>query len=289
VPADLLEKLGALGYLGAGSASPGASAGADPKDKIEEYKVVNRLIREGLLRLRQKDYAGSVERFRELRRRGIESFEVHYYMARGLVGLGRWRDAAPEFEAALVRLPGFTAAYLALAECRVALRDSQGAIAALKKGQAAVPKDPRLHDAEAGIWRRLGKKQDAMRAWEEVARLAPKDALVRVQLGEAYRDQGDFAKAVTLLRAAVAQDPVPASYWNSLGMALGAKGELPEAEKAFREALKRGGPDAEQYAYNLGLAVLRQGRRDEAATLFRKSLELDPRFAPARARLAELR
>jgi Tfp pilus assembly protein PilF len=60
------------------------------------------------------------------------------------------------------------------------------------------------------------------------------------------------------------------------------------AEKAFREALRRGGPEAQQYAYNLGLALLRQGRRDEAAASFRRSLELDPRFAPARGRLAEL-
>ena len=288
VPADLLEKLGALGYLGAGSVAAGASAGADPKDKIDEYKVVNRLVRDGLVRLRQKDYAGSVERFRELRRRGIESFEVHYYMARGLVGLGRCGEAAPELEAALERLPGFSAAYLALADCRSALGEPQAAIAALEKGQAEAPRDPRLHDAEAQVWRRLGKPREMIRAWEEVARLAPKDALVRVQLGEAWRDRGDQAKAAAWLREAVTLDPEPASYWNSLGMVLGTKGDLAEAEKAFGEALRRGGPDSQQYAYNLGLVVLRQGRRDEAAALFRKSLELDPRFAPARARLAEV-
>lgn len=288
VPSDLLEKLGALGYLGAGSAAPGSSTGADPKDKIEEFKVVNRLVREGLVRLRKKDYAGSAERFRELKERGIESFEVHYYLARALVGLGRCRDALPEFGAALERLPGFSAAYLAMADCRIALGDPQGAVAVLQKGHGVAPKDARLFDAEARAWRALGKRREATRALEEVARLAPKDALVRVQLGEARRDEGDLAGSVALLQEAVRLDPGPASYWNSLGMVLGAKGDLAEAEKAFREALQRGGPDQQQYAYNLGLACLRQGRRDEAVALFRKSLDLDPRFAPARARLAEL-
>jgi choline-sulfatase len=288
VPADLLEKLGALGYLGAGTPAPGSSAGADPKDKIEEYKAVNRLVREGLVRLRQKDYPGSVARFHELQRRGIGSFEVHYYLARALVGLGRYREAVPEFEAALERLPGFSAAYLAIADCRTALGDAQGAIAALRKGQKAAPRDPRLFDREARIWKRLRRNREAIHAWGEVARLAPKDALVRIQLGEAYRDEGDLARAVALMREAVALDPEPASYWNSLGMASGAQGGLVEAEKAFREALRRGGPDAQEYAYNLGLAILRQGRRDEAAGFFRRSLELDPRFAPARTRLAEL-
>jgi choline-sulfatase len=288
VPADLLEKLGALGYLGAGTVPSGGSPGADPKDKIEEYKVVNRLVREALVRLRQKDYAGSVERFRELHRRGIDSFEVHYYLARGLVGLGKRREAIPEFEAALARLPGFSAAYLAIADCRTALGDSKGALAALERGQKAAPRDPRLYDASARISKNLGRSTDALRDWEEVARLAPKDALVRVQLGEVYRDQGDLPRAAALMREAVTLDPGPASYWNSLGMVLGAKGDVAPAEDAFRRALERGGPDAQQYAYNLGLALLQQGRRDEAMGSFRQSLSLDPSFAPARQRLADL-
>ena len=79
----------------------------------------------------------------------------------------------------------------------------------------------------------------------------------------------------------------PASYWNALGMVLGAAGDLAEAEKAFREACGRDAANAE-YAYNLGLALLRLGRGADAAPLFRKALELEPRFAPARARLAEI-
>ena len=58
VPPDLLEKLGALGYLGAGAPGQGSAPGADPKDKIEEFKVANGLdprradqaAREGLRR-----------------------------------------------------------------------------------------------------------------------------------------------------------------------------------------------------------------------------------------------
>ena len=44
-----------------------------------------------------------------------------------------------------------------------------------------------------------------------------------------------------------------------------------------------------QYAYNLGLALERQSKREAAVAQFRRALELDPRFAPARQRLAELR
>jgi arylsulfatase A-like enzyme/Flp pilus assembly protein TadD len=285
VPADLLEKLGALGYLGAGAprSAPGTAA-ADPKDKIDDYKVLNRLVREGLVALRQKDYTASIQRFRALLARGVESFEVHYYLGRALVGQGRPRDAVPHFEAAVSRLPGFGAAHLALADGRIALGELRPAVEALRRGQAQSPKDPRLHEREAQVWRRLGDQPQAIRAYEAAVALAPKDALLKVQLGEAYRDAGEPDRAIALLREAVALDSSAASYWNSLGMVLGAAGRLAEAEGAFREAVNRDGANA-QYAYNAGLAVERQGRASEARSLYDEALRRDPAFAPARARL----
>ncbi len=288
VPPDLLEKLGALGYLGAGAPPEGGSTGADPKDKIEEYKVLNRLVREGLLRLREKRYAESVERFQELLRRGVASFEVHYYMARGLVGLGRPKEAIPHFEKALERLPGFAAAWLALAESRLAIGDRAAAVAVLEKGASACPKDPRLPEREAQLLRAAKRLPEAQAAYERAAVLAPSDALLKVQLAELLRDRSDLDASARLLREAVALDPAPASYWNSLGMVEGASGRMADAEKAFREAVSRDGKDAE-YAYNLGLALARQGKKEEAASLFRRSLEIRPDFRAPRERLREMR
>ena len=288
VPPELLEKLGALGYLGAGTSAATSTPGADPKDKIEEYKQVNRLVREGLRALRRGDHHGSATAFREVRGRGISSFEVRYYLGRALVGLRRWRDAAQEFEAALTHLPGYVAAWLALADCRLALGDPLAALAALRKGQEALPREPRLLEAEAGIHRRLAAPRNAVAALEKAIAIAPKDALLRVKVGEAWRDAGDLDRASSSLREAVRLDPAQASYWNSLGMVLGATGALPEAEAAFRAALERE-PGNAQYAYNGGLVLLRQGKKDAAKPLFQKALELEPRFAEAGERLRELR
>ena len=209
--------------------------------------------------LRQKDYASSIQRFRALLARGVESFEVHYYLGRGLAAARKPREAIPHFEAAITRLPGFAAAYLELAECRIALGDAPGAIEVLRRGQAAAPKDPRLHEREAQVWKREKRHAEAVAAYRAAIALAPKDALLRVQLGEALRDAGDLDEAAQSLREAVNLDPAPASYWNALGMVLGAAGRLAEAEAAFREALSRDAANA-QYAYNLGLTLERQGR-----------------------------
>jgi choline-sulfatase len=287
VPPDLLEKLGALGYVSGAGASATRASGADPKDKIEDYKTLNTLMREGLVNLREQRFAASLDRFNGLFRRGIDSFEAHYYAARALVGLKRWREAAAQYEHALRQLPVYSAAYIGLADAHLADGKPALALEAIRRGQKALPDDPRLIDHEGDIARRMGDLATAGRAWERVAQMAPEDALVRVKLGELYRDTQRPADAARLLREAVTLDPSVASYWNSLGMVLGGSGDLAGAEQAFREAVTRDALEA-QYAYNLGLALARQNKRAEAVTQFQRTLELDPRFAPARQRLAEL-
>ena len=68
---------------------------------------------------------------------------------------------------------------------------------------------------------------------------------------------------------------------------MGGTGDLSGAVSAFREAVSRDGKNA-QYLYNLGLALERQGRRDEAAAIYRQVLELQPGFEAARERLRGL-
>lgn len=287
VPPDLLEKLGALGYVSGGT-STSTPSGADPKDKIEEYQTVNTLMREGLINLREQRFAAALDRFTALFKRGNDSFEAHYYAARALVGLSRWREAATHYEGALRQLPSYSAAYIGLADAHLADGKPGLAFEAIARGRKALPDDPRLIDREGDIARRVGDTARARSAWEQVAKGAPQDALVRVKLGELYRDAGQPEQAVRYLREAVTLDPTVASYWNSLGMVLGGNGDMPGAELAFREAVKRDVKNA-QYFYNLGLALARQNKRSDAAAQFQKTLEINPGFAPARQRLAELR
>jgi choline-sulfatase len=286
IPPELLEKLGALGYVSGTAPAASRATGADPKDKIEEYKTLNRLMREGLVHLRTREYAASAERFQGLVARGVDSFEVHYYFGRVLAGQRKWADAAAHFERAIERLPVYGQAYLGLADSRLALGDGAGAIAALQKGQAKSPRDVELIEREAEIWRRLEHPERAIAAYERELPMLPKDALVRVRLGELYRTAGDPTRSIAMLKEAVRLDPNTASYWNALGMVLGGNNDPAGAEAAFREAVARNAGDA-QYAYNLGLVLERRGSRTEALDWYRKALALNPRFAAPRDRLAD--
>jgi arylsulfatase A-like enzyme/Tfp pilus assembly protein PilF len=288
VPPDLLEKLGALGYVSTAAGNAPKASGADPKDKIEEYQIVNTMMREGLVALREGRFGDSVSRFQTLFARGNDSFEAHYYAARAFMGLKRWREAAAQYEGAIEKLPAYTAAYVGLAEAHLGDNNLAKARDAVGRGLKVAPQDPRLIEREGDIARRAGDAGAAVQAFERVAALAPKDALIRVKLGELLRDVGRTDEATRLLREATQLDPSIASYWNSLGMVLGGTGDLAGAEQAFREASTRDGANA-QYAYNLGLALARQQKRDDAQAAFRRALEIDPRFTAARERLAELR
>jgi tetratricopeptide (TPR) repeat protein len=253
VSTELLEKLGALGYVGGAGGATTKTPGADPKDRIQDFRIANDLMRQGLLRLHDRAYAESVARFRAVLARGIESFEVHFYLARALRGLGKENEAIRHFEEAARRAPALTDAWEGMA----------GSLAA------------------------LGRRSEARRALEKALPLAPRNAALRAKLGELLRDMGEVEEAIRRQREAVELAPSDAAYRNSLGMTLGGNGRLAEAEEAFREATRLD-ERSHRYAYNLGLILERQGRTAEARPWFEKALALEPNFAPARQWLAEI-
>lgn len=86
------------------------------------------------------------------------------------------------------------------------------------------------------------------------------------------------------LLAALAASPLPAQT----ALDHLAAGNIPAARAALA-AQVAGRPDAALHAAFLeGLILLRQGRRDQAAAVFRKILSAEPRFEPARRELTAL-
>jgi tetratricopeptide (TPR) repeat protein len=286
VPQELLDKLGALGYVGSGAPVTSSSPGADPKDKIEEFRVANELIREGILLLHEGKHEESVARYRKLLELEIESFEIHLNVGRGLLGLGRFDEAEPHFLEASQRLPTQVEAWEGLAQARAGRGDGKGALAALEEGQAALPGNSVLYQHQGAILAQMGRREEARNAYATAIELAPKDALLRARFGELLRDLGEVEESIRRLREATELDPQKAAYWNSLGMTLGGNARPADAEAAFRKAVELDGTSA-RYAFNLGLILFRQGRASEARPYFEKALELEPRFEEAKRYLAE--
>ncbi len=284
--ADTLQKLGALGYVSPGGTAAGGAQGADPKDKIGEFRRLSGLMRDGLTLLGAKQYGPAAAKLAALQQAGAAGFQVHFYRGRALMGLGRAAEAERDFQRAATAMPSFAEAHLGLADARIARKDFDGAIAALTTGQASAPNDPSLFEREGQVWERLRQPQKALAAYDTAMRLAPRDALLRWRAGELWLTARQTDRALGLFREATTLDPTVADYWNSLGMVLGGNGQHGEASTAFRAAVQRDQKNA-RYAYNLGLVLMREGNA-EAAEWFQKSLALDPSFRAARERLAEL-
>ncbi len=288
LPEHQLEKLRALGYLDGALGAKTSTPGADPKDKIGEFRIANDLMRRAIGSLEAGDFQSAAGGFVELLDRGIESAEIHAYLGRALLDLGEIARAGAEFEAALAADPERSAAWLGLAEVRLQRGDEPGALRALEDGAGFAASNAKLRVERGRVLHRLGRPEEAQRAFEEALPLAPRDARLRVLLAETLAGLGDLDSASARLREAVEIDPTNAAYWNSLGMTAGAASRLEDAEAAFRVACERAPKDA-RYAYNLGFVLLRLERRDEARVWLEKTIAIDPGFAPARDRLRELR
>ena len=286
LPVGLLERLGALGYV-SGDPSTTSTSGADPKDKILEFRHANEAMRNGILALNRRDYPSAARAFEELIGSGIESFEAHLYLARSLVGMKRADRAAAHFEQAARRAPLLEEAWTGWAEARLATDGPQSALAIVREGRKHNPHSPQLAVLDGDLCLRLRRPEEAAAAFEAALPLLPKDASIRQRLGELQRDLGHVDAALASLRDAVAVDPTSAPAWNALGMTLGGNGHLDEAADAFRAAIARDGTD-HRYFFNLGLALVRQGRGREARPYFEKTLQLAPGFGAAREELQKL-
>ena len=163
MPADLLEKLGALGYVSTPGTTCPAPSGADPKDKIEEYQTVNTLMREGLVALREGRFAASLSRFqRSSRAASTASRRTTTRRARWW-GSSNGARPPPQYEGRLQKLPAYTAAYVGLAEAHLAAGHAGPALEAVRRGLKVAPDDPRLIEIDGDMARRRGEAGAAVR------------------------------------------------------------------------------------------------------------------------------
>lgn len=95
-------------------------------------------------------------------------------------------------------------------------------------------------------------------------------------------------RRIAIARAAVAEEPSSAATWGELGMVLQAHDLIAPAIDAYREA-ERIDPADVRWPYLLAVSRAVEGSDPQAAAAgFRRSLELDPGYAPAALRLGDL-
>lgn len=266
---EQLEKLASLGYAGGATPPPSSTAKlADPKDKIEDFKLFNRLIREGIEDFQAKRYADAASKFQVLRDRQIPSFEVYYYLGRSLLLLKSYDKSSTELELAIQKLPHFLPAYRDLAELKEAVNQPAEAEKALLRGLAITPGHPILVQPLAWLYQRQKRYKEAENLLLDELKKYPDDKEGMYRLASIYRDTDRTDQALTQLQQIVKKYPNESEANNQMGMIYGARGQLQEAEQAFRRATELA-PKDEYIRKNLEMVRTQMASRPEKPIRFR--------------------
>ena len=177
--------------------------------------------------------------------------------ALSLIAQGQAEEAIRLLDPVIAREPASVPALVARARARMATDDVAKALIDLEN---ALPHET---DGEASMWlarfnRQLGKVNDAEMVLKRAARSkAPAEA--QVELARLALATGSVDEAYASAKAATDADPYYAEAFVQLGLALSRRGQLDDAEKAYRKALEL---DDENPSARLGVA---NSLRDKAA------------------------
>ena len=243
-----LSRLTVLLLLGACASSESARVnlppGIDPKDPL----AATMLMQQGQALVAEGKIPDGLARFKTALALQPKNPTIYNLLGMAELQGGKPAKALDAFNTALTLAPQYSDA-----------RNNRGA-AYVQLGQYAM--------AEADFLAVLGDPTEANRAG------------VYFNLGSLYFSRGNLAAAEeNLRRAAVPTGPVEAYFM--LGQVEERLSQPARAEAAYRDAMTRA-PERADIVFALGKLLQAEGRKDEAAALFRRVIALAPGSAQAR-------
>jgi tetratricopeptide (TPR) repeat protein len=189
----------------------------------------------------------------------------------------RFADAEAALSRAAEIQPKAAGVYLGLSRMRTAQNDLTRAAAELERGLKVIPDDFGLTLALAEVHQRKGDNARALADYEGLLRRYPSNDIVANNLayllGEARADKVSLDRALQLAkRFETSTNP---SFLDTLGWLHLKRGSLEEALPLLRKAYDQV-PQAPNYQYHLGVALLNGGQAREGAELIRSALDSQP-------------
>jgi arylsulfatase A-like enzyme/Flp pilus assembly protein TadD len=252
VPADVRERLKALGYIGSAPVPTANAQLPDPKDQIQAYEALKHAL--------------------------------------SLASSGRDAEAATELQQLTREQPKMLDAWEALAKSLERTGRTADAIVAFGKVLELDPLKPETHLALARIYA-LQQRADRAREHASLAATRD-PAAANETLAELALDAGRRGEAFAFAQKSAATDPTRYMPHYLLGVIHQQRGECDQAIPAFQRAieLKRTDPSAVVRNLHAGLAdcLARAGRNDEAEREFKAEIAAIPASPEGRVGLATL-
>jgi tetratricopeptide (TPR) repeat protein len=166
--------------------------------------------------------------------------------------------------------------------------ESQGAAPqAIKQYEEAVRLNPRHAQALFRLGTLYAQAQDypaAIGAWKKYLGVTNNSAIGFSNLGFAQQLAEDYPAAEASYKSAIQRDPKNRASRVNYGVMLAKLGRPDEALAQFKAVLS----PADAY-YNLGAVYERTGKKEAAREQYTKALAVDPSFADAQVKLADLK
>jgi len=214
-----------------------------------------------------------------------------YLALLGVIGWGtlafdRWRRQGGRVRQGLIWLGAAAAATALAVEARACARSFKNERVFWTETLRRNPDAWLAHYDLGNVFLADGNLPEALRHFEEAARLNPRQSEPQSNWGVALVMLGRSADAVPHLEEAVRLDPENALQQNSLGMALVNTRQFEAALVHYQRAIALD-PTLSEAHNNLGRVLSQLGRLDEAIAQFQEAVRLRPQNAVMRRNLAQ--
>lgn len=144
----------------------------------------------------------------------------------------------------------------------------------LRMGQTLNPTDPEGHIQLGQVYRELGEYDKAIDSFQAAIVLDEKHQHAYNNIGLVYIDLRLFSQAIDMFQIALEITPGNPAFNNNLGYAYDMAGMFEEARSAFRSAIEADAMFVDAY-YNLADAYLNRESYQEAIPYYEKAIEID--------------
>jgi tetratricopeptide (TPR) repeat protein len=216
--------------------------------------------------------------------------QVQSNLGNALVQQGKVEEAIVHLQRALQIDPAYAEAYNYMGN---GLMKKGQAAEAIGYYQKAVELNTSYADAQNNLgaaFLRNGQVEQGLAHYKQAVVMKPGSAEMQLNLGNALARKGMWVDAIACYQAALSAGPDPvqaARVRNNLGGALERIGKPDEALEQFIKAVQLNGSYPEAHC-NLGRILAKRGQRDEAVAHLREALRLRPGYEQAREQLREL-
>jgi tetratricopeptide (TPR) repeat protein len=219
------------------------------------------------------------------RSRSVSAEDIE--QAASLVSSGQFPQAIQAYDSLLSDFGESAPVYLGRGRAKLASGDATGGLADLERAHGLDPQSAPIAEELGDLLYSQGQFSRAIGFYEKAFVGGAGSAEARYRAAVSLYREGRADEALTHLGAAVAKDPQHGEAQFLYGQLLNARGRHQEAEKALRSAEKNveAGGD---FLHQLAIAVLEQGKLEEAEEIAANFLRAYPSDARARSLFGEI-